>query len=69
MDPINWKMIGHPINWIIVMLMLIIAGAIGHETMSLFGIEPKTKRFSSTPSNGLVNGQSVVGGISQQSAS
>ncbi len=68
MEPVNWKMIAHPINWIVVMLMLIIAAAIGHEILSLFGIHPKTKLFSSTPSNGLVNGQAAVGGISQQSA-
>ncbi len=68
MEPINWKIIAHPINWVVVMLMFIIAVAIPHDVLSLYGNNPKSKLFSSTPSNGLVNGQAAVGGISQQSA-
>lgn len=43
MEPINWKMVSHPMNWITFMLMVIIAGAIGHLLLSYFDIEPQVK--------------------------
>lgn len=46
-EPLNWKIIGHPMNWVEVLLMLIIAGALGHMVLSLFGINPTTATSSS----------------------
>jgi hypothetical protein len=40
---LNLKMMSHPLNWLIIGLMLVIAGAIGHTALSYFGIEPTTK--------------------------
>jgi hypothetical protein len=39
---INWKMVENPLNWIIVLLMLILAGIAGHLILSWAGIEPST---------------------------
>ena len=38
----NWKMLAQPINYLIVILMLTIAGIGGHMILSLGGIEPVT---------------------------
>ena len=38
--PINWNLVQHPLNWVVILLMLVIAGAIGHYALSLAGIEP-----------------------------
>ena len=46
-EPLNWKIIGHPMNWIEVLLMLIIAGAFGHLVLTLFGMNPATATSSS----------------------
>lgn len=43
MQVLNWRMLGHPINYIIVILMLVIAGIGGHELLSLLGHEPAAK--------------------------
>lgn len=40
--PINFALIKQPMNWLIIMLMLIITAAAGHLALSYFGIEPKT---------------------------
>jgi len=54
-DPINWRMVSHPINWVTIVLMLVIAGAIGHYALSLAGFEPTTKDGqTATPSTGLI---------------
>jgi hypothetical protein len=37
MDIVNVKLLSHPMNWVTVMLMLIIAGAFGSMTLKLFG--------------------------------
>ena len=41
-SPINFKMVSHPINWVTLMLMVIIAGSIGHLLLTYLGIEPNT---------------------------
>lgn len=46
-EPLNWKIVGHPMNWITILLMLIIAGAFGHLVLTLFGMNPATKDSSS----------------------
>lgn len=43
LKPINWKMISHPMNWLVVVLMVVIAGAIGHSILSYLGVEPSTQ--------------------------
>lgn len=47
LDPINWKMIQHPMNWVVILLMLVIAGALGHMLLSLAEVEPSTAAKSS----------------------
>lgn len=37
---VNLKLASHPLNWLIVFLMLVIAAIAGHELLSLFGSEP-----------------------------
>ena len=56
-SPINWKLITHPINWLIVLLMLVIAGTAGHLLLSLFGVEASTSNIN--PNLGV--GQSNIG--------
>ena len=34
---------GHPMNWLIIFLMLVIAAIAGHETLSLAQLEPATQ--------------------------
>jgi len=56
-SPINWKLIAHPINWIVVILMLVIAGTAGTLLLQLFG---KVAATSSNNPN-LAVGQSNIG--------
>lgn len=56
-NPINWKLITHPMNWIVVALMLVIAGTAGHMLLSLVGVEASTTK---TDPN-LAVGQSTIG--------
>ena len=49
MSPINWKLIGHPLNWIIVLLMLVIAGIFGHLLLTLLEQEPATAANTTLP--------------------
>jgi hypothetical protein len=68
MTPINFKMIGHPINWVVVMLMVIIAGSIGHLLLTYLGIEPNSKAksgFDQMPA-GQSPGQVASGAIDPQ---
>jgi hypothetical protein len=39
---LNWKLIKNPINWLVVFLMLVIAGIGGHLFLMLLGIESST---------------------------
>lgn len=39
---LNWGLLKNPLNWVIVILMLVIAAIAGHLTLSYFGIEPET---------------------------
>jgi hypothetical protein len=41
-NPINYKMIAHPMNWLVVILMLIIAGTLGALVADLIGLKPQT---------------------------
>jgi hypothetical protein len=40
MKPINWRIIAHPVNWITVLLMLVIAGIGGHFVLAFLGHDP-----------------------------
>lgn len=73
MQAVNWKMVSHPMNWITFLLMVIIAGAIGHLFLSYLGIEPSTTKgkvlaFSQMPA-GQSPGEVASGAIEPQTAS
>lgn len=38
---LNWALLKHPLNWVIVVLMLTIVGIAGHIVLTHFGAEPK----------------------------
>lgn len=40
MKVINVELMAHPMNWVIILLMLAIAAIAGHSVLSLVGIEP-----------------------------
>lgn len=37
---LNWGLLKNPLNWVVVILMLVIAGMAGHLILSYFGVEP-----------------------------
>lgn len=37
---LNWEMLKNPLNWLIILFMLVIAGTAGHLLLSLAGFEP-----------------------------
>lgn len=41
-NPVNWKLISHPMNWIVVLLMLVIAGTFGVLVFDLIGMKAAT---------------------------
>lgn len=47
MEVINVKLLSHPMNWLTVFLMLVIAGIAGHEILSLVNIDPATPKGGS----------------------
>ncbi len=53
----NLKLASHPINWVTIFLMLVIAGTAGHLLLSLFGIEPADGSIDPN----LAIGQSNIG--------
>lgn len=42
MQIVNFDLIKQPLNWLIVILMLVIAAVAGHLILSAFGQEPAT---------------------------
>ena len=42
MEIVNWGLLKHPLNWLTIVLMLLIAGFAGHLLLSAAGIEPGT---------------------------
>ena len=40
---INWKLVKHPLNWLTIILMLLIAATFGHMALTYVGVEPATK--------------------------
>jgi hypothetical protein len=68
-SPVNFKMVSHPMNWLTFMLMVLIAGSIGHLTLSYLGIEPNTPRKSSGYDDmpaGQSPGEAASGAITPQ---
>ncbi|HXT74604.1 MAG TPA: hypothetical protein VN785_12195 [Candidatus Angelobacter sp.] len=43
---LNWELLKHPLNWIIIVLMLVIAGAGGHLALAYFGAESSSPQPS-----------------------
>jgi hypothetical protein len=39
---VNWGLVKQPINWAVIILMLVIAAMAGHLLLSYFGVEPAT---------------------------
>jgi len=42
MQLVNLKLAAHPMNWLTIFLMLVIAAIAGHEVLSLVKVEPAT---------------------------
>jgi hypothetical protein len=45
----NWKILSHPMNWLTIWLMVLIAGIFGHLLLSLFEQEPATVASTTLP--------------------
>lgn len=43
MELINTRLLSHPMNWVTILLMLVIAGIFGHLLLSLLEQEPASK--------------------------
>lgn len=41
-NPLNWKLISHPMNWVVILLMLVIAGTAGVLLADLIGMSVAT---------------------------
>jgi hypothetical protein len=39
--PINWRLIGNPLNWLIILLMVMIAGFAFDQAARLIATQPK----------------------------
>jgi hypothetical protein len=46
MEVVNWRMVKHPLNWFIVLMMLVIAAIFGHLLLTLLEQEPATRNNS-----------------------
>lgn len=68
MQAMNWKLVSHPMNWLTILLMVIIAGSIGHFLLSYLGIEPNLKAQSSYDAMpaGQSPGEQATGAIPPQ---
>lgn len=61
MKILNWGLMKNPHNWVVITLMLVIAGIAGHLALTYFGVEPassndaKTLPDQITPSSAPVN--------------
>jgi hypothetical protein len=54
-NPINWKLISHPINWVVIFLMLVIAGTAGVLLLDLLGMKVATSSINPNLAVGQVN--------------
>jgi hypothetical protein len=46
---LNWQLMKHPSNWVIITLMLVIAGIAGHLALTFFGVSPETGTGKNVP--------------------
>lgn len=53
---INVRLLKHPMNWVIILLMLMIAGFAGHLALSYFGSEPAGSGLKSQRANAGLSG-------------
>jgi hypothetical protein len=60
---INWALVKHPLNWLIVLLMLTIAGIAGHIVLTHFGAEPQGSSSDSELPPGQWSKQQVAAAI------
>lgn len=66
---LNTRLMSHPLNWAIFMLMVLIAGSLGHLGLSLAGIEPASKAKRSAWDEmpaGQSPGEAAAGAITPQ---
>lgn len=49
MQIINTRLISHPMNWLIILLMLIIAGIFGHLLLTILDQEPARAKTATVP--------------------
>lgn len=42
MKIVNWEIISHPMNWLTILVMLVIAGIAGHLVLQWLGKSPAT---------------------------
>jgi hypothetical protein len=54
-NPINWKLISHPVNWVVILLMLIIAGTAGVLLADFIGLKASTANVDPNLAVGQVN--------------
>ena len=40
MEIINWRLVGHPLNWVTVFLMVFVGGLLAHLVLTYFGQQP-----------------------------
>jgi hypothetical protein len=68
---INFKLASHPMNWFTILLMVLIAGTIGHLFLTYLGMEPATSSaklaYSQMPA-GQSPGEAAAGAIEPQYA-
>jgi hypothetical protein len=71
MQLINVKMITHPMNWLTLFLMVVIAAAIGHTLLTYLGMQPagpkRVSAWTAVPA-GVSPGQAASGAIDPQTA-
>lgn len=42
MEVVNWELIKHPMNWVVVLLMVMIAGIFITLVLDFYGVQPGT---------------------------
>jgi hypothetical protein len=69
MKLLNLKLMSHPINWVTITVMLLLAGAFGHLLLEYLGHSPDTKERRSAWTEqpaGQSPGQEAAGAIDPQ---
>jgi hypothetical protein len=57
---INWDLLKHPLNWLIVILMLVIAGTAGDFALRYFGAQAASPSSGPTQTGNLTEYQTAV---------